>query len=398
MNFWRSVEGTVTVTVTGADIPGSLEGLRKQGIFLRDITQPDELTLQFSCSPGALGIIEQQCRKRGDAFSCGRRQGLYFRGRAMLKRPVLVAGLLLYLGLTLWLPTRVLFFQVEGNQQVPARLILETAADCGIRFGVSRRQVRSEKMKNALLKAMPQLKWAGINTNGCTAVIRVREREQPGAAAVSSGVSSIAAVRDSLVTSCTATRGKLLCAPGQAVRQGQILISGYNDLGICLQAGPAEGEIYGRTSREFQAVAPLNVMLRRECIGSDRRYHLILGKKRINFLKDSGIWDATCGRMYEEYYITLPGGFRLPVGIGVETRTRWALTAGMLPEDSMGSSLSGFAEQQIRSRMIAGQILSRKVSVSREEDRYVLTGRFFCEEMIGRVITEEIGVANGKTD
>ena len=102
--------------------------------------------------------------------------------------------------------------------------------------------------------------------------------------------------------------------------------------------------------------------------------------------------------MYEEYYITLPGGFRLPVGIGVETWTRWALTAGMLPQDTMGLSLSGFAEQQIRSRMIAGQILSRKVSVIREEDRYVLTGWFFCEEMIGRVITEEIGVANGKTD
>ena len=398
MNFWRWVEGSVTVTVTGADIPGSLEGLRKQGIILWDITQPDELTLRFSCGPGDLGIIEHQCRKRGDAFSRGQRRGLYFRGKTLLKRPVLVAGILLFMALTLWLPTRVLFFQVEGNRDVPARLILETAADCGIRLGASRRQVRSEKMKNALLEAMPELKWAGINTTGCTAVIRVRERDQPANVPPSYGVSSIAAVRDSLVTSCTATWGKLLCAPGQAVRQGQILISGYNDLGICIQAGRAAGEIFGRTSREIRAVAPMEVIVRGERTGESRRYHLILGKKRINFLKDSGIWDATCGRMYKAYYITLPGGFCLPVGIGVETLTHWDLTAGTLPEEEMEDALSGFAEREIRNRMIAGQILSRKISVIREEDRCVLSGRFFCEEMIGRVITEEIGATNGKTD
>lgn len=34
-------------------------------------------------------------------------------------------------------------------------------------------------MKNALLSAIPELQWAGVNTYGCRAVISVRERTLP---------------------------------------------------------------------------------------------------------------------------------------------------------------------------------------------------------------------------
>ena len=36
--------------------------------------------------------------------------------------------------------------------------------------------IRSEKVKNSLLQRIPQLQWAGINTDGCVAVISVREK------------------------------------------------------------------------------------------------------------------------------------------------------------------------------------------------------------------------------
>ena len=49
-------------------------------------------------------------------------------------------------------------------------------------------------------------------------------------------------------------------------------------------------------------------------------------------------------------------------------------------------------------RALAGTILQESQTITPEEGRYVLSGRFLCEEMIGRVITEEIGETNGKTD
>ena len=398
MNFWRSLEGTVRLQLTGADTASALEKLGNQGIRLTDVVFQDELTVCFTCSRRWLPVIRRISEKRGDKLSVQVEMGLYYRCISFLHRPVIAVWAAVLLGLTIWIPTRVWFFQVEGNEQVPSRLILETAGNCGIRFGVSRRAVRSEKMKNTLLEKMPELKWAGINTSGCTAVISVRERQQVLQPAVSAGAGSMAAVRDGFVTSCTATRGKLLCTPGQAVKKGQVLISGYNDLGICLQVTGAEGEIYAKTIHDFQAVTPSNCLVRGRRLGQKRRYSLILGKKRINFLKDSGISDTTCGRMYEEYYITLPGDFRLPVKVGVETLTFWTSQLLEISPEEYEPSMIAFAERSVLRQTVAGKILSRQTALASEEGRFLLTGRFFCEEMIARFITEEIGETNGKTD
>lgn len=398
MSFWNSVDGMVTVELTGADPGKSLQAINERNIRLQRVVWAGELTVRFRCSGRSSKEVAAICQKRGDTIRFSEYSGLLPLGKNLLRRPILSGGMVLFFALTMLLPTRVLFFRVEGNETVPARQILETAADCGIHFGVSRRAVRSEKMKNALLGAMPQLKWAGINTSGCTAVISVRERSLQDEKAATTGVSSIVAARDGFVTSCTVTRGNGLCVPGQVVKQGQVLISGYTDCGLCIQVTEAEGEIFADTNRTFSAVMPSVFSGRSTKTGEEWRWSLIIGKKRINFWKDSGISPATCGRMYKEYYITLPGGFRLPVCLGVETLTQWEMVPDSILPDAAEALMGTFARETVLSQTVAGQILQEKFVFSQEEERYFLEGRFQCSEMIGRVITEEIGETNGKTD
>lgn len=398
MNFWKSVDGVTMAELTGADPGKTLYMINQAGIRMTQIEWKDQLTIQFCCARRDRKLIREICKKRGDDLRFSKEKGLYYLGKRFISRPVLLTGILFFLGLSLFLPTRILFFQVEGNEAIPTRQILEAAEECGIRFGVSRRAVRSEKMKNALLAAVPELKWAGINTAGCTAVISVREREFQEQTVSSAGVSSIVALRDGYITSCTVTRGNALCVPGQVVQEGQVLISGYTDLGICIQLTQAQGEVFAETSRDFQAISPSEQVLRLENRGVQKRYSLVLGKKRINLWKGSGISDVTCGRMYEEYYITLPGEFRLPVCIGVESLTDWKTTVMELPPDTMEDRLISFARQSVLKQTVAGSILREDHAMIQEDSRYILTSRFLCSEMIGRVITEEIGEINGKTD
>ena len=398
MNFWKSVSGTASVTLIGANIGKSMDLLRSNNVDVTNLYILDDLTVQFCSSRKDLEMIKIICKKQGDTVSYRLDNSIYLKGKKFFKRPALMIGIFLLLILTMILPTRILFLDVQGNEHLPAQLILDRAGACGIYVGASRRHVRSEKMKNALLEAMPELKWAGINTSGCTAIISVREREENQNSVLSSAVRSIIAVRDGIITNCTATHGKLICIPGQIVQKGQVLISGYNDLGVCLQVGPAEGEIFAHTNRNLEIIAPSHHMRRTVLSEPVRRVSFIIGKKRINFLKDSGIWDATCGRMYEEYYMTLPGNFRLPICVSVET-----IISGELKEDEMTASefetpLNEFAKKSILQQMVAGKILSAKTNMVTEDGYISLNGRYFCEEMIGRGITEEIGEANGKTD
>ena len=280
--------------------------------------------------------------------------------------------------------------------QIPARKILEAAENCGIAFGASRREVRSERVKNALLFAVPELQWAGVNTSGCTATISVREKEDSREHRKNVAVSSIVAARDGYVLTATATAGNLLVKPGETVRKGQVMISAYTDCGLSLRAERAEGEIMAQTFHEVKVAMPSQYVKKGSQTQVKRKYSLLLRKKRIFLWKDSGIWEGSCGRMYEEYYITLPGRFRLPIAFCVDSYFLCETDPGELSKEESEGALKAFAQTYLSDQMIAGKILSGVQSVESEAGLYRLKGEYACVEMIGVSRQEQIGDTNGE--
>ena len=384
MNLWKSMGGMVELNITSADPGGILEALSGKNIPLHRIRYLDALTvsvlLQRCDSEDARRILE----KKGASCKTAGKRGIFYQLTAAVKRPVLVSGLGILLLLTMLLPTRVLFIQVEGNDAVPTRLILEAAAESGIRFGASRGEVRSEKVKNALLGALPQLQWAGVNTSGCVATISVRERAEDPREEERREVSSLVALRDGIIVSCTVTEGSPLCTVGQAVKAGQTLISGYTDLGLLVQATRAEGEVMAQTRRNLTAVTLPEGLARGQVREEKRNYSLILGKKRINFCNSSRICDAACGRMYKEYYITLPGGFVLPVALAVDIHSCYDSEPFRKEPEEAFRALKEFARGYMLSKMVSGSILDTDLTAQTGSDRYCLEAVYNCLEMIGR--------------
>ena len=389
MDFWSSAVGITEVELTSAEPEQALQAINQENLPIFDIRFADSLTVTFRVSRADYRKLKELTGRRGEKLRISDRTGLYWRIRSLKSRKLLVLGVLLFLFLSLFLPTRVLFLRVEGNNQVPTEKILAAAETCGIRFFASRRQVRSEKVKNALLSEVPELQWAGINTNGCVAWIRVQERADHQDDRVGSGVSSIVAARDGILDSCTVTRGNLICTPGQAVRSGQVLISGYTDCGLYIQATQAEGEIYAITKRNLEVIAPVDSATVRELGEVKYKISLLVGKKRINLWKDSGISGTTCGRMYLEYYVTLPGAFQLPLALSVESYfPRETEPLQTVPD---ADALTDFAQSYLQAQMVAGQIRSSDLSLSEEVGAIRMTGSYICREMIGRVQSEKMG-------
>lgn len=386
MDLWRSLNGMVQIKLTSADPAAAISQINAAGITVYGANrEDDDIITCFTVGRQDVKKLKVLAEKRGYDLTVIRRRGIYWIGKRFLRRPILTVGILLFLLIAMYLPTRVFFFRIEGNTTIPTRLILEKCQQCGISFGVSRSEVRSEKMKNALLQAIPDLQWAGINTSGCTAIITVRERTPAQLPNAQCGVSSIVARRDGVITQITTTKGNPVCKVGQAVKAGEMLISGYTDCGIAIQATRAQGEVYAATNRTLTAVTPLNWDAQGSKSATTKKYSVIIGKKRINFYKGSGISDATCDKMYEESYVTLPGGFRLPIIIVTESWTYYEDDRVTLPEPS----LSNFADRYLRELMIAGTVVSRSEQGSTENGIYTFHGNYACTEMIGQVRNEE---------
>ncbi len=396
MSVFRSLAGMLVLEVTCADPEGFLTTLQSSGFTVYGAQRMDAVRLCFQISRPDYAYICRLAEKRGVELKITDREGLFWTLLALGRRPVLVIGLTLLLIFSLWVPGRIFFVQVEGNSRIPAAQILEKAEACGISFGTSRRDVRSEHMKNALLNAMPELGWAGVNTYGCVAVITVRERSDPELPEEGRFVSSIIAQRDGIIQEMTVLSGSGQCKPGDAVKAGQVLISGYTNCGIYIQAGKAQGEVYAQTRRSLSVCTPLVYAGRAEMTGTTRNYSLIIGKKRINFTKDSGISEGSCAKIKSVYYCMLPGGFQLPVTLEVEALFCYRTEAASVtaPEDV----LKNFSADHVKAQMVAGEIVSCAEVLTATDDLCRLEGSYICREMIGMERIEESLENYGKSD
>ena len=395
MVFWKSLDGMLTVEFTSPDPEKTLDFIVRSQISISNIIQISELTYQIQMQRSDYKRILQILNYEEYNLKIIGKKGLFWLLTSLVHRPVLLLLLSIPLILSLYIPSRIFFITVDGNATLPEQLILSAAEDCGIHFAASRRYVRSEKVKNELLSSVPQLQWAGINTAGCRAVISVRERTKEEPEKDSMIVSNLIADRDGYILSSTITSGSAHFVPGQAVTKGQILISGYTDCGSFVRATRAVGEIYAQTNREIMAIMPQTYLVPEGTGKVKKKISMLIGKKRINLWKDSRICDASCGRMYEEYYFSLPGDFQLPIAICIDQYKDYELQEATVTEQEAQMQLQNFSRAYVLREMIAGRILQEHSQLS-NDDLYTLESSYTCTEIIGKEQRERIGVINGK--
>ncbi len=398
MGIFNALTGYVCVELTSADITGIFFQINRLRIPLFDLQIIEDMTVRFRVSYRGLKTVREITERKGDCIKIISRGGLYGMIRDICKRPLLILGMVLVLGLSVFLPDRILFVETEGNEDVPSQLILETASEAGIGFGAYRRDVRSERMKNELLSMLPQLQWAGVNTYGCRAVISVRERATESRKPLSSYISRIVASCDGLITSCVVTRGSGLCSVGQAVQKGQVLVSGYTDCGGIITAGRAEGEIFAQTQHEMTAVTLPNVCVRGQISGRQTKYSLCIGKKRINLYKGSGISDASCAKIVSQYHLALPGGYILPVTLIKEQYLVYHQREQKRETDYLPAKMSVYLLSLLRSDCVALSVVDAEETFDNAGTLISLNGIYNCIEMIGREQGEQLGEFYNETD
>lgn len=378
----------LSLRVVCADTSAFLKLLSDSNIFVYDVSRIEELVITFSVDGKYYDKVCTIAQKRGATLSVVKRRGWLPALRAVRKRVILQLSILCLLLLSLWLPTRVLFIRVEGNILVDEKAILNAAEGCGLHFGVSRRALRSEVIKNHLLKELPQLQWAGVNTTGCTAVIHVRETALT-AEPEQSSKGQMYALCDGIVLEATVTSGYTSVAVGQAVKAGQLLVNDRQDESFLSPQTEVNAEIFALTLRRITVAVPAISVQKLYTEEKNRNYALLLGKNRIKLSKYSGILPTGCVKMYEQMYTHLPGGFALPLGVEIESQQSYVSVEIPLSE----SEVLRFAEDSARScleeQMIAGRILSCRGQIVERSDFALVDFEFQCVEMIGRIYDKE---------
>ena len=377
------------VQIVCADISSVLSELALFGIELRQVEAIDYVTAYVSMDGRALKIAKNLLEHMGVSHKIVKQQGNIWEKDLLYKRMIFVVGMVLFLLAGVTIPNRILFVEVTGNNDISTHRILTEAEDIGIKFYARTKDIRSEECKNKLLERIPQLQWVGITIKGCVAIIQVEERSMNPIDEETHIISNLVSVCDGVITDQTIYRGNPLFRVGDAVKKGDVLVSGYVDCGLKLSASQAKAEIYALTMREYQFISLKPSALRGEIQKVHTCYQLRIGKKVINFCNHSGIIDATCAKMYVEDYWTFPGGYQLPAAlIKISYWNHEMLPASSSDVDNQW--FSRFAREYLGDHLVSGKILDERLQQQETEDLFLLSGTYACHEMIGKEKYEEI--------
>jgi similar to stage IV sporulation protein len=219
--------------------------------------------------------------------------------------------------------------------------------------------------------------------------VHVREREEPPTQ-TEKAPANLVAKKDGFVVSYTVKEGQPMVSAGQAVRAGELLVSGVVlHRGGSLSVVCAEGAVYARTTCSATVEIPLVQTVEEDAgrVVYDRALK-IFGWE-INFFKSTGNIDIECDTITENRQVSLPFGIRLPIWQSVTyTVARRTQEQTHTPAEAVRLATS-MAQARVREEMGDAQVLTASTVVTQTANGYAVTYTVEC--LMDIATSREIG-------
>lgn len=385
--MWRVIWfflGLCRLRVHGADPERVLTRLARQRVAFHGCRKQDAFSLSLWVLRRDAARAAELARQGGFACETVEQGGFPTIVAPLRRRPVLLVLLALAVASAVVVPKFVFFYEVEGNETVPSEQILRELQALGVGFGTYGPSIKPQALKNQMLLRIPKLQWLTVQQSGMRARVVVRERLETEPVLDRQTPTNVVAARTGIITRVQAEAGNCLCAPGQAVVRGQLLVSAYTDFGFKIQASAARAEVYARTLRKSVCVMPEARTVKRARGGKRYGLSLLIGRRRVTLLPVRE-GQAACEKEEKTKYLTLPGGFSLPLGIAITTICEYDTEEEAVRSEDAEQALLAEIEQQARREMIAGTIQSSRCQTGTVNGCIRLEAVLQCEEMIARM-------------
>lgn len=384
MGAVRFCLGEARVRITGACPEGCLNAFNRGGVEFWSICREDALHYCVSIRPSAVQRAQTLGLRAFCTVECLEQRGLRQTVQQALRRPVLLLGVGAAIFLLFFLQSFVWTIEIDGCETVRPEIVRRALEEQGIFCGAWAGDIPYKEVRHELLNRVPELSWAAVNRSGGKLHVLVTERQSTPSADAPYDAANLIAARDGVLTEVSVLEGMRLCAVGDTVRAGQVLVSGVEDYGLYLRAVCAQGEIYGRTWRSQTLVTPSMRQEKRYTGREWTRVTLVVGRKRINLCGNSGISGTTCDKMVNVKELTLPG-YAFPVRLETECWREYETAAVPKPKKTAQTALEDAFVRMTQAGMLAGRIEQADYRLDAGGALYILRCEATCSEMLARL-------------
>ena len=354
----------------------------RHGLFYRGMSWEADGGFSFLTTPRISKRLQRLCQEEGIRITIHSPRGLPFLLRLLCRRAGLLIGLLGIL-LLLFLSQRFVWdIRVSGNGTMTTSEVLAELRACGLYRGAYLPSIQASQLENRVLIASDRIAWISVNMDGTVARVQIIESVMPPEKEPSRPANLVAAA-DGQIEFLELYRGNAVVSVGQAVRKGDLLVSGvYDSQTEGFRYTRAAGSVFARTERTVRIEIPLAYS---EKTFGEAEYDEIsfnFFDFSLKIFKRTGNSEQSCDIIEMEKGFDTFGLSSLPFYLTVTKRipyvessaTRTHEQASALAYAALERELALFSEDLL--------LLDKRITVTATEDAVILDCTLYCIENI----------------
>ncbi len=394
MQKWTNfLQGSVAVQVQGAFPERFLNLCAQEGVVFWGVEFPNDHTLRLQVLRRHLGRLRPLAEKAMCRVEQQKQAGIPAFLAGFRRRYALLVGFALCLCAVAVLSRFVLTVEVQGNESIPTRVILEELKRQGVCPGAYGPSIDERQAGNRALLNLDGLAWISINLHGTRAEVLVRETVPKPEIVDEQTPAHVVAGASGIVTQVEVMSGQAVVAEGDTVVAGEVLISGdidlpeplYSEADFGILTVRAEGRVYARTWRTLSAAIPLEAQVKAYTGAETSRWSLTIFAHRLQIYKNGGISYDRYDKIKETHTLTLPGGRELPLTLTKETVREYDVVTVPIDTDAGEELLRQRLEERLAELLApkGGQVCRTEFTAVRRDGLLTVTLVAECSEEIG---------------
>lgn len=247
LRFFRWLSGYVEFCFEAGFCEGFINEAHEKGIKIYSLEKQGD-KLFGKASSRSYRRLHAVALRHGGTIKIIKKHGLVFATGKFRKRTGLAIGAFIFVFLLSFLSSFIWNIEVTGCENLSSAQIISYLNANGFKSGVRWKNINRDNLEFSMLSQFDEIAWVHINRYGSRAVIEISEATPKPEINNDSAASNVTARKDGIIVKVSAKKGWQCVNVGDAVTQGDLLISGiyYSEVDKKNHFVSANGEVLAK--------------------------------------------------------------------------------------------------------------------------------------------------------
>ncbi len=361
------IKGYIQVEIEGFYIERFFNICAKEGIKLWGTRRKNSTSVITNIDLENFKKIRKISKKTQCKIKIKRKRGVPFFIKKYKNRKVFVFLFFSLIAIIIGLSNFIWNIEVVGNVNISSDEIINELNDNGIRQGVFKYKIDTNKVIEKMRLKDDRISWIGIKIEGTNVRVSIVETVKKPEILDESEYCDVIAKKEGIITKISVTNGTALKQVGDVVENGEKLIGGwmegkYTGVRYMHASGEVEAKVWYISEKEENYIQ----QEKRETQNTENKYGIILNKKTINFYKRLSKFEKY-DTIETKNKIKISNNFYLPIEFKKVTNYEYRFNKKEYTQDTLQEKIVNELEEQMKGDIEGKQIVNRNVNIEPTE-------------------------------